>query len=492
MITGQGEPTSPVNRQLDGLAEDEFRMRRLVPEDAIGVREDRGRFRLAVLACLGHRVGRPRPSKTGLDQSDGVRTDGKDSRRGHQAVIVQPVKTAGGRNHITRHDILSTIVRLSSLDALRGFIMIIMALGHTREFFHWGAMSFSPEYLSRATPLLFFTRWITHLCAPVVMFTAGAAAFLWLERGHTKAQLSSFLWKRGLWLALLELTAFRFAISFSLTSGPFLRSVLWALGLSMIVLAALIHLPHHLPLRVLTVVSIATIARHHFADAWRPESVLWSGLHRLAVIPLGGVTVITAHPLIPWFAVMALGFCFCFGSILKNEPAARQQITLRLGLATTAAFIGLRWLNIYGDPSPWTSGVLSFLRTNKYPPSLQYLLMTLGPALILFSWLDRRERALPNPLIVFGRVPLFFFYCIFYVLHLLTYPFALFKYGEASFALLASPAMGGNAAAYPPPYGYDLLATYGIWIGLVIGSYPICLWFARWKARDRAWWLIYL
>jgi uncharacterized membrane protein len=378
------------------------------------------------------------------------------------------------------------VVRLSSLDALRGFIMIIMALDHTREFFHSGAMSFSPEDLSKTTPVLFFTRWITHLCAPVFMFTAGAAAFLWLELGHTKVELSSFLWKRGVWLALLEFTAFRFAIGFSLTSGPWLLSVLWALGLSMIVLAALIHLP----LRVLTGVSVATIALHNCADAWRPESVLWSVLHRLAVIPFGGVTVITAYPLIPWFAVMALGFCF--GSILKNEPAARQRITLRLGLATTAAFVGLRWLNVYGDPSPWTSGVLSFLRTNKYPPSLLYLLMTLGPALILFSWLDRRERALPNPMIVFGRVPLFFFLLHFYVLHFLTYPFALVKYGEASFTLLASPAMGGSAAAYPPGYGYDLLTTYAIWIGLVIGSYPICLWFARYKERNRAWWLSYL
>ena len=381
---------------------------------------------------------------------------------------------------------LAGVARLSSLDALRGLIMIIMALDHTREFFHAGAMTFSPEDLSKTTPVLFFTRWVTHICAPVFMFTAGAAAFLWLQRGHTKAQLSSFLWKRGIWLMLLEFTAFRFAVHFSLTTGPWLLSVLWALGLSMIVLAALVHLP----LRVLTVVSVATIALHNFADGWRPAGVLWIVLHRLAVFPLGDITVISAYPLIPWFAVMALGFCF--GSILKNEPAVRRRIALQLGLATTAAFVGLRLLNCYGDPSPWNTGLLSFLRTNKYPPSLLYLLMTLGPALILFSWLDRRERTLPNPLLVFGRVPLFFFLLHFYILHLLTYPFALLKYGQAAFTLQASPAMGGNTAAYPPAYGYDLLTTYGIWIGLLIGCYPICLWFARYKERNRAWWLSYL
>lgn len=422
---------------------------------------------------LGADVVRGLAAATGIEAGL-VHSDCVGAHRGVGAVIVDS------------YDILAPVVRLSSLDALRGLIMIVMALDHTREFFHDGAMSFSPEDLSKTTPLLFFTRWITHICAPVFMFTAGAAAFLWLARGHTKGQLSSFLWKRGLWLALLEITALRFAISFDLFSGPIILSVLWALGLSMIVLAPLIHLP----IRVLTVISLATIILHNFADAWRPQSVLWNVLHRLAAFPLGGLTVITAYPLIPWFAVMALGFCF--GTILKNEPAVRQRITLRLGLATTAAFVALRLLNLYGDPSPWTTGLLSFLRTSKYPPSLLYLLMTLGPALLLLSYLDRRERTLPNPFIVFGRVPLFFFLLHFYVLHLLTYPFALVKYGQAAFTLQASPAMGGNAAAFPAAYGYDLLTVYAIWVGVVVGLYPVCLWFARYKERNRGWWLSYL
>ena len=362
--------------------------------------------------------------------------------------------------------------------------MIVMAPDHTRDYF--SAAKFQPDDLTRTTVALFFTRWITHICAPVFMFTAGVGAFLWLSRGRTVSQLSNFLWKRGLWLVILELTALRFAMTFDLFGGTVLLTVLWALGWSMVALGFLVRIP----IRPLAGLSIAVILLHNLADPVQASQFgaaawMWNILHQQGIFRIGGATVLAAYPLTPWIAVMSAGFCF--GSIVTLDEARRRKLTFRIGLGLTLAFLAIRAINIYGDPSRWSTEIpgmtlLSFLRVTKYPPSLDFLLMTLGPALLPLNWLDRRTWTATNPLIVFGRVPLFYFLVHFYLIHVLTIPFALLRYGHAEFVL-------GGPATSPPDYGYQLWVVYAIWISVVLLLYPLCLWFARLKERRRDWWL---
>jgi uncharacterized membrane protein len=381
--------------------------------------------------------------------------------------------------------------RIQSVDALRGLIMIIMALDHTRDFFHAGAMLFPPEDLTRTTAAIFFTRWITHFCAPVFMFTAGIGAFFWLNHGggRTRLQLSEFLVKRGLWLALLDLTVMRIAMTFG--KGVVFLTPLWGLGWAMVVLALLIYIPT-VPLAVF---SVLVIALHNLLDPvnaaqFGPAAWVWNCIHQLGVFRVAGAPVIISYPLMPWFAVMSAGYCF--GNVLLLEPARRRRWMLWIGAGVTAAFVINRWVNVYGDPAPWQSGVLSFFRCNKYPPSLDFLLMTLGPAMLVLAWFDGLEFSTKNPLLVFGRVPLFFFVVHFYVLHLLTFPLAWLRYGHVEFLMQPATSMGGPAGTYPARYGYGLPGVYLIWISVVAGLYPLCLWFARVKQRRKDWWLSYL
>jgi uncharacterized membrane protein len=386
------------------------------------------------------------------------------------------------------------------VDALRGLVMILMALDHTRDFFHTGAMSFSPEDLTRTTVVLFFTRWATHLCAPVFFFTTGIGAFFWLGRGHTESR-TTFLVKRGLWLVLLEVTVLRLATTFSLRDGPVFLTILWALGWSVVALAFL----SRLPTRLLAIGSVLVIVLHNLADRVTAQNLgaagpLWSVLHQPGPVPLDGILVIVAYPLVPWVAVMAAGFCF--GPVLGLAPRERRAWMVRLGLGMIAAFAVLRAVNLYGDPVPWTTAVpdrtwLAFLRCTKYPPSLDFLLMTLGPALLLLAWFDRLDWSVVglsgrNPLLVFGRVPLFFFLLHFVLIHLLTIPFAYFRYGTVAFLLDPLPSLGGSGGRYPSDFGYNLGVVYAVWVLVVALMYPLCLWFSRLKERRRDWWLSYI
>ena len=375
--------------------------------------------------------------------------------------------------------------------------MIIMALDHVRDFFSSAAMAFSPENLTKATTTLFLTRWVTHFCAPVFMFTAGLGAFFWLQRpGRTKAQLSRFLWTRGLWLVFLDLVVSRLGMDFSLTDGPLILNVLWALGWSMVILAALVHLP----IKALATLSVAVIALHNLMDSvsaakFGSLAPLWNILHQPGAFALGNVMVLVAYAWIPWFAVMAAGFCF--GAIFTADHRVRQRWCIWIGCAMIAAFLVLRWINAYGDPQPWSPlpggrTVLSFLRCTKYPPSLDFLLMTLGPSLVVLAWFDGLRFNQFNPLIVFGRVPLFYFLGHFYLAHLLAIPLALLRYGSAGFIFSPAPSMGGAANIYPANYGYSLGTVYGLWLLVVVLMYPVCRWFMQVKQRRRDWWLSYL
>ena len=394
--------------------------------------------------------------------------------------------------------------RLTAIDALRGAIMVIMALDHTRDFLHAGAMTFSPEDLARTTPFLFFTRWITHICAPVFLFTAGIGAYLRLQRpGSTKGELSRFLLTRGLWLVFIELTVMRLAMNFSLDARyPVLLLVLWALGMSMVALAALIHLPP----RVLTAGSIAVILLHNAFDGVQASQFgalagFWNVLHQPGVFFVAGVPVVAGYSLVPWVAVMALGFSV--GWIFSLAPQARQRLLVRWGTISIVAFFVVRALNVYGDPSPWSvqpsaamagMTVVSFFRTTKYPPSLEFLLMTLGPALLLLAYFERRGLRSGHPLVIVGRVPFFYYVAHFWLLHVLASLLAWLRYGSASLAYLFNPlpSMGGPRTMFPEDFGYPLWVTYAAWISVVIVLYPVCRWFAGVKARRRDWWLSYL
>ena len=378
--------------------------------------------------------------------------------------------------------------------------MVVMALDHVRDFVHRAAMVSLPTDLARTTPFLFFTRWVTHICAPAFMFTAGLGAFFWWHQRRTKPQLSTFLVTRGLWLMALELTVMRVAYDFDITlRDPLLLLVLWALGACMVGLAAAIWLPA----RALAAVSLAVIMLHNTLDrvpashfggfAW-----IWNLVHQPGVFRVGPSLVIVGYPLVPWIAVMALGFVT--GHVFMLDAPRRRRCLIAAGAGAVAAFIVLRALNIYGDPVPWSPQrsaaytVLSFLNTTKYPPSLAFLLMTLGPVLLALAWFDRRALTAPNPLVVFGRVPLFYFVVHFVAAHLIAVALAWVRYGTAAraFTFHPVPSMGGPRDLFPSDFGYDLWVAYLVWVLLVAALYPACRWFVRLKSHRQDWWLRYL
>ena len=301
--------------------------------------------------------------------------------------------------------------------------MIVMALDHVRDFIHRGAMSGSPTDLATTTPVLFLTRWVTHVCAPAFMFTAGLGAFFYWHNGRTRGQLSTFLLTRGVWLMVLELTVMQLAYNFSFSSSyPIFLLVLWVLGACMVCMAALVWVP----IRWLGVFSMAAIVLHNMLDPitarqFGANAWLWNLLHQVGAFQFAGRVVIVPYTLIPWVAVMAAGFCL--GPVLLRDPEARRRSLLQVGIAATFAFVAVRALNIYGDPAPWSVQstsiltALSFLNLTKYPPSLEFLLMTLGPALLVLAYFDGRALPWTNPLVVFGRVPLFYFVLHFFAAH---------------------------------------------------------------------------
>jgi len=390
--------------------------------------------------------------------------------------------------------------RLTAVDALRGAVMVIMALDHVRDFFHAGAMVAPPEDLSRTTVILFMTRWITHICAPSFFFLAGMSAGFRLERYGSKRELSWFLLTRGLWLIVLEATAMRLALNFTPDFRyPLLLLVLWALGVSMIALAALIHLP----VRALAIVSLALIVLHNTLDGVQPTQFgafapIWQIFHQPGLFLLAGMPIIVGYPVLPWIGVMAAGYCMA--PIFKLDAERRRRLLTQTGIALIALFVILRFVNVYGNPIPWSQQAtpvltfLSFLNVTKYPPSLDFILMTIGPALLALSWFDRLGLPRDNPLAVIGRVPLFYFIVHFWMAHVLASLFAWLRYGRASLAYLFAPlpSAGGPRELFPPDFGYSLWVVYAVWIAVVVAMYPLCRWFDGLKSRRRSWWLSYL
>lgn len=390
----------------------------------------------------------------------------------------------------------ATRARVAALDLLRGLIMVLMAIDHTRDFVHSAAMAFPPEDLSQTTAAIFLTRWITHVCAPVFMFTAGAGAAFRLERGATRRELSRFLWTRGLWLVVLEFTASRAGFFFNLAFDPLFLLVLWALGMCMIALALLIHLPY----RALVAVSVGMIALHNLLDGldparFGPLAAVWKILHVQSLLSTEPL-VIVAYPLIPWIGVMAAGFCFA--RVYRLPAERRRALLVRLGLGLIATFLVLRGINAYGDPRPWSPQddavmtAVSFLNATKYPPSLAFLAMTLGPAMLFLAWADRLRPREGNPLLVFGRVPLFYYLVHIPLIHIVAIAMTWLRYGPSPFLFTPPPTLGTPRDVFPADYGWDLWVVYAVWLAVVAALYPVCAWFAALKRRRRDWWLSYL
>ncbi|HVT40679.1 MAG TPA: heparan-alpha-glucosaminide N-acetyltransferase domain-containing protein, partial [Gemmatimonadaceae bacterium] len=344
--------------------------------------------------------------------------------------------------------------RLESVDVVRGVIMILMALDHTRDFF--GMPGVNPTDMSQTTVALFFTRWVTHFCAPVFFLLTGTGAYLSLRKRSTR-DLSRFLFTRGVWLIFLELVVLRcFSYQFNFDYRVTFLLVLWALGWSMITLAALVRLPAAL----VTTFGVVLIAAHNLLDAISWANPFWSILHRPGIVLANPEhVVLAAYPLIPWVGVTAVGYGL--GQVYNWAPDRRRAFLLRLGLGLTAAFLILRGVNYYGDPGRWTAQktaaftVLSFLNANKYPPSLLFLLMTLGPALLLLWSVDRGAPRVLRPALVYGKVPLFYYIVHFSLLHLLAVAVCYARYGAVHW-MFESPDLAHYPFTAPPGWGFSL------------------------------------
>ena len=368
--------------------------------------------------------------------------------------------------------------------------MVLMALDHTRDFF--GVPGQNPTDLSRASAALFLTRWVTHFCAPVFFLLAGTGAYLALRR-KTTPELSWFLLTRGLWLIFLELVLVRcFVYQFNVDYRVTMLIVLWALGWAMIVLAALVRLP----LAAVVAIGIVLIAGHNAFDGVRSANPLWSILHAPGfVVNTPGRVVFVAYPLVPWIGVTAVGFGL--GRIYSWDDARRRAFLLGGGVIVSIAFLLIRGVNRYGDPAAWTTHAsasftaLSFLNVTKYPPSLDFLLMTLGPAMILLALVDRGTPRWLRPAQVIGKVPLFYFIGHFLLIHLLAVAFCLARYGTAHW-MFESPDLGHYPFSAPPDWGYSLPVVYLLWGCVVAAMYPLCRWFAGVKQRRTESWLSYM
>jgi uncharacterized membrane protein len=377
--------------------------------------------------------------------------------------------------------------RILSIDVLRGLIMIIMALDHVRDFF--SNVHYDPLDLSQTSPQLFLTRFVTHYCAPTFVFLAGTSAFLYLSKGKTKKQASLFLLTRGLWLVFAELAIINLLWSFDIGYHFIGVQVIWAIGWSMIFLSAIIFLP----LRVVGIIGLIIIFGHNLLDGIHAESfgkakIFWAILHEQNFIQLTKDRFFgVMYPLIPWIGVMAAGYAF--GSFFKMEWTQRKKWFSIIGVSCIVLFVVIRYATNYGDLRLWQhqtvcwKNVFAFINVTKYPPSLLYLLITLGPSILLLLLFEKMGNALTRFFAVYGRVPFFYYIMHLAVIHTAMYiTTRIIHFDTSNFTVLN-----------PDPYwGYSLKVVYLVWIAVVLSLYYPCRWFMRLKARRKDWWLSYL
>ncbi len=387
--------------------------------------------------------------------------------------------------------------RIESIDVLRGLVMVIMALDHVRDYFHLGAVLYDATNLETTTPLLFFTRFVTHFCAPVFIFLTGTSASLY-GQNKSKSDLSRFLWTRGLWLIFVEIVIMNFLWWFNPRYEFINLQVIWVIGLCMICLSALIYLPK----KVLIIASLIVIFGHNTLDGISAEgnslgSILWYIFHQLHFMQVSETRLIGFYyPIVPWFAVMALGYSFGFLFHKGFDPVRRKKFLLQFGFVSIGLFLLIRGINVYGDPAPWSLQrnamftFMSFINVSKYPPSLLYLLITIGPTFIVLYLLEGFKNRTTDFLMVFGRVPFFY-----YILHILVIHSA---------ALLTLVALGKDwrlmiftsesfMTDKLATYGYSMGVVYLVWILVVAFLYPLSKKYMTYKLVNKdKWWLSYL
>jgi uncharacterized membrane protein len=407
---------------------------------------------------------------------------------------------------------LARPARVESVDLWRGVVMVIMALDHVRDYMTH--LRFPPEILELTNGPLFFTRWMTHLCAPAFFFLAGTGIFL-ASRTKSSAALSKFLWTRGLFLIAMEFTIIWWGWTFLFPYPGPVMLVIWALGMSMVIMSELVRLP----VKWVAVLSIAIIAGHNLLDWVKPEmfgkaGVLWGILHVGGFYPLGGVFptpqgpqpigIFVLYPLLPWAATMAAGYAF--GTVFSKTPEERQRWMWRLGFGAIALFFVLRATNIYGNAAPdaafmaagpfvsqamLSKSVIAFFNVAKYPPSFQFLLITLGIAIVALAASEKFQLARTAAgrfFTVFGKVPMFYYILHVYLAHLIAIVAGLLFHQPVTRLL-----RGGFMTAPPDPgFGFNLPAIYAAWVILVLILYFPCRWYARYKSTHKQWWLGYL
>lgn len=371
--------------------------------------------------------------------------------------------------------------RIVSLDIIRGAVMVLMAIDHVRVYS--GVPAGAP------TPGVFFTRWITHFCAPAFVFLAGTAAFLYGERIRDRARLSRFLATRGLFIVLLELTVVRLFWTFNFDFANYiLAGVLWVIGWSMIVMALLVRLP----LAWIAGIGAVLVGAHNMLGPLTLESYRETATGKLLYFggAIGPLAIL--YVLIPWLGVMALGYAF--GAVMRMEPERRRRLCYGIGLGSIAAFVLLRFFNLYGDPRPWSGermpAALSFLNTTKYPASLLFLLMTLGPVVALVPILDRARGRVADVLATFGRVPLFYYLLHIPLIHVLSLIVSMIREGRVNPWLFANHPL--YAPDVPEGYMWSLGLLYLVTAVAVVLLYFPCRWFAEYKARRGGGWSSYL
>lgn len=386
--------------------------------------------------------------------------------------------------------------RIYAIDVLRGIVMVIMALDHTRDFFHAEAFTRDPLDPATTNILMFFTRFITHYCAPVFILLAGTSIYLQGLR-KSKAELSVFLFSRGLWLIAVEFIFITFAWTFDFSYSIFILQVIWAIGICMVLMGVLIRLPYMLMLLAGLIIAFG----HNILDFFpATHQGFWWDLLRNGnfafhqLLPGHQITII--YPFLPWLGLMMLGYCL--GKIYEPsvDPAFRKKILLYSGTGLITFFILLRYINVYGDPLPWTlqdnttSTIFSFLNVHKYPPSLLFISITIGPALIFLALFERTQNKITRIISVYGKVPFFYYILHFYILHTLC--MILFLSRGHTFSEGMQETAGIPFRFLIAGEGYPIGIVYLIWILMVIALFPLCKWFSDMKRKHRHWWLSYL
>ena len=384
--------------------------------------------------------------------------------------------------------------RINSIDLLRGLVMIIMALDHTRDFFHIDAMTGDPVNPLTTTVPLFFTRWITHYCAPIFVLLSGISAFL-SSKNKSPEDASIFLIKRGAWLVFVEISVVTLGLTFNPFFNFIILQVIWAIGMSMILLGIFSRISFRLTL----ITGILLIAGHNILDYSRPPgNDFGGGLLNIFLVSKGKIfTGIPNHiigdfyAILPWTGIMFLGYCMGTWFKKDRDTAWRKKWLTVTGCSLIAVFILLRLTRSYGDPLPWQPGYhsfLSFLNTNKYPPSLLYTCMTLGPALLFLAFFEQIQNRLTEIITVYGRVPFFYYILHFYILHAVLV--VLFFASGHTAEQIADP--NSIFLFRPIKFGYSLPLVYLIWLSVVASLYIPCRWFYRYKSTHSQWWLKYL